>query len=319
MSRPDLSESDKAMERVVKGLVPLVVVVVAGLLIFGTDDDADDRSESAEVTDASRNAAVDTPADDRALGKASFETSAAVAQPRPSAPARTTTSEPRARAVPAPKQRAAPAPTQVASRTPVAVPLSAPERRYVSANKLNIRAAPKSGEVVARARKGDRVKVYAVLDGWARVSSGNKPPRWVSEGLLTKTRPPVYYRVITDILKVRTTPAKGKIVATARRGDRVRVYAMEKRWARISPDGRPGRWISADYLSRTKLPADFYVDTKVLNLRAAPKSGKVVGRVERGAAVKVYSVRDGWGRVTKTKSKARWASLEYLTQSRTFE
>ena len=305
------------MERVVKGLVPLVIIIVAGLLIFATDDETSDRA--ATEPEIAPSTGAEPSAGRKALTKASVENTAAASQSRPRDPASSTTTPSRSKK--AAKRSASPKPAEikVASRAAAPETLSKPQRRYVKANKLNIRNAPKTGDVVARARKGDSVRVYARDGGWARVSTGSASAHWVAERLLSKSRPAVDYRVITAILKVRTAPQKGKIVATAKRGERLRVYAVEKRWARISPDDSPGRWVSLDYLSRDKLPAEFYVSAKVLNLRAAPKTGKVVQRVERGSAVQVYSVQDGWARLTKSKKDARWASLEFLSQTRAFE
>lgn len=64
-------------------------------------------------------------------------------------------------------------------------PAEAHEAYSVAANVLNQRDRP-NGTIVGILHRGALVDVFAIEQGWARISSVGNPPRWVSATLLCK-------------------------------------------------------------------------------------------------------------------------------------
>ena len=60
---------------------------------------------------------------------------------------------------------------------------------YVAVSTLNVRSAPRTGEVVNRLHLRQKVTVSAIDNGWGRITPANATPRWVSMEYLTRTRP----------------------------------------------------------------------------------------------------------------------------------
>lgn len=56
----------------------------------------------------------------------------------------------------------------------------------------------------------------------------------------------------------------------------------------------------------------FKVDASTLNVRDAPKNGRVVGKLDNGEVVEVYEIADGWARLSRDGEKPRWVSVNYL-------
>ena len=73
------------------------------------------------------------------------------------------------------------------------------EERYVTANQLNVRLSPSpSGKITNRLDRGQRVDVFEVKNGWARISKyydgfvegvSGQVARWVASKYLSKSRP----------------------------------------------------------------------------------------------------------------------------------
>jgi hypothetical protein len=64
---------------------------------------------------------------------------------------------------------------------------SPPATQYVKADSLNVRDAPKSGKIMEKRSRGDRVTVYAESQGWSRISADGAPERWVADRFLCPT------------------------------------------------------------------------------------------------------------------------------------
>lgn len=56
----------------------------------------------------------------------------------------------------------------------------------------------------------------------------------------------------------------------------------------------------------------FKVDASALNVRDAPKNGRVVGKLNEGEVVEVQEITDGWARLSAEGEKPRWVSANYL-------
>lgn len=228
-------------------------------------------------------------------------------------PAALTAVEP---AQPKPAIRPATATSDGPARDGTAAPARPPAAYFVTADILNVRATPRTGAVVARAEKGESVRVFAVRDGWARLSPNGAEPRWVASRYLSEHRPPVDRYVTASELNLRSAPRTGDVVERIAYRTRVVVYETAAGWARLSPDGAAARWVAAKYLSKDRPPARYYVKADKLNIRDAPRTGKVLDRVRRGEELAVYAVRDGWGRLTPDRDGGRWAAMDHLSEDR---
>jgi hypothetical protein len=58
-----------------------------------------------------------------------------------------------------------------------------PQAKYIDADRLNVRSAPK-GKVVSSLQRGASVRVYEELNGWSRISITEEATRWVSSDSL---------------------------------------------------------------------------------------------------------------------------------------
>ena len=60
----------------------------------------------------------------------------------------------------------------------------------------------------------------------------------------------------------------------------------------------------------------YYIAASTLNVRSAPRTGKVVNRLYSQQKVFVSAVDSGWGRITPARAAPRWVSMKYLTRTR---
>lgn len=56
--------------------------------------------------------------------------------------------------------------------------------------------------------------------------------------------------VDAEKLKVHDNPFVGDVVGLLEMGQKVKVYEKTNNWVRISPNGKPTRWINGDFLSK---------------------------------------------------------------------
>lgn len=59
---------------------------------------------------------------------------------------------------------------------------------WVDAEKLRIRDNPYAGDVVGMLEMGQKVKIHAQADNWIRISSDDKPSKWVNRDFLSENR-----------------------------------------------------------------------------------------------------------------------------------
>ncbi|WP_184718060.1 SH3 domain-containing protein [Caulobacter sp.] len=64
-------------------------------------------------------------------------------------------------------------------------PVQAEERGHVTASSLKCRATPEpTGQVVAKLRRGDRVRIVGHSGAWARIRTPTHPPCWAAQRYL---------------------------------------------------------------------------------------------------------------------------------------
>ena len=233
-----------------------------------------------------------------------------------------------------------------ANPTEPEAPSETPVERYeatVSCDLLNVRSTPgTSGSVSGQLRRGDKVTITAVAtaDGleWGKTADGG----WVATKYLTRVEAPsepetpeapeapavsVTGTVTASVLNIRSTPGTGSVVGTYSRGQTVKITETKtvdgKSWGKTA-DG----WISMEYVktdSAPETPAEpeapaeggasvsitGTVTASVLNVRATPGTGAVVGACYQGQTVEITETKtvDGttWG-----KTADGWISMDYV-------
>ncbi|WP_428909887.1 SH3 domain-containing protein [Niallia sp. Krafla_26] len=236
------------------------------------------------------------------------------------------------------------------SNTPVRTPApTAPtsETKYVDVSPssyLNMRSSASTGaSVVAKLQADTAVEVYSVVNGWAKIKVDGKEGYVSAEYLKAgKSNTPVptptapktetqYVKVSENsYLNMRTSAStSASVVTKLRAGEAVEVYSISNGWAKIQVNGKEG-YVSADYLAKTQIvetnnptptkpeekTTTMYVNVDSrLNLRsAASTSSNILGRLENGMAVTVYSTSNGWSKI-KVDGKEGYVSSEYLTET----
>ena len=119
---------------------------------------------------------------------------------------------------------------------------------------------------------------------------------------------PVPARVNADRVNLRISPnLKSEIVGQVSRGDRVDVILTDGDWSAITPPPETSAWISADYVSDSRVTADR------LNVRSGP--GVAYGRLTRiskGTEIEVREEKDGWIRIPVPEGTRLWVSARFL-------
>jgi len=120
---------------------------------------------------------------------------------------------------------------------------------------------------------------------------------------------PVPAGVNADRVNLRISPnLKSEIVGQVSRGDRVEVILTDGDWSAINPPPETAAWISADYVSDSRVAADR------LNVRSGP--GVAYGRLTRipkGTEIEILEEKDGWIRIPVPEGTRLWVSARFLT------
>lgn len=131
---------------------------------------------------------------------------------------------------------------------------------------------------------------------------------------------PAVTATVRDALNVRGQPGlKGEVVAHLRKGDAVSVLeSMTLRkhkknepvsWARITLPSNTPVWVFADYIDSKSLA----VRPNRVNLRGGPgENYSVLGRLEKGAAVKEISKQNGWIQIETPAGAYGFVDADYL-------
>jgi uncharacterized protein YgiM (DUF1202 family) len=146
-------------------------------------------------------------------------------------------------------------------------PLQASElgEYYVTAPVLNERTAPETGEIVNRIYKGQKVTVYSVKGEWARISSFDYEPRWVSMKYLLREEPELQKaKEIPESLKDPRI-AKGAIPKAGQYG--LTEKDVEILWKGANLMLKKGRCSQVEYADKsTKKANTYYVNCGSQNI-----------------------------------------------------
>ncbi|GER67487.1 N-acetylmuramoyl-L-alanine amidase [Weizmannia acidilactici] len=206
----------------------------------------------------------------------------------------------------------------------------------VTATALYMRKGPsKNYSSIALLKKGTKVTVYSIKNGWAYISYGGKKG-YASSQYLKKVAAASLgtYTVTATSLYMRKGPGKNYgTIALLKKGTKVTVYSIKNSWAYIQYGSKKG-YASSKYLKKyTKTGSTAsssgttgsttpstgsssyqyeVVTASALNLRKSPGSGSTILKVlYYGDKVKVYSVSNGWAYVAYGTAKG-YVSASYL-------
>lgn len=205
----------------------------------------------------------------------------------------------------------------------------------VTADQLNIRKGPGTTfDSVGKYKKGDKVEVFEIKDGWAQTDKG-----WVSQKYLKfeddkkdeETTPEIdknaeiesdgknkvlgYGIVDIGTLNVRSGPGtKYDVIDKVSSGKRCAYYQKSGNWVRIESG-----WVSTGYFYIEGTKGDDAVTGTVtgdgLNIRTGPGTDyKTNGSYKKGDKVEILHIIDGWGCTSKG-----WVSMKYVDTGKTTE
>ncbi|MCJ7842283.1 SH3 domain-containing protein [Lederbergia sp. NSJ-179] len=212
------------------------------------------------------------------------------------------------------------------------------ETKYVSVNAgstLNLRSsASTSSSVLAGLSNGTAVTVESESNGWAKVKVNGKTG-YVSSQFLkaakenaNETAPRTKYiaGASTSGVSMYTKPStSASVIVRLASGVPVQIYSEENGWTKIRVYGEDG-YVESEFLSDTSENADDH-DTSIekevryvsvdqgssLNMRSsASTSGSIITKLSRGTAVKIFSEKNGWSKVS-ANGKIGYVSTQYLT------
>lgn len=174
---------------------------------------------------------------------------------------------------------------------------------YVLVDGLNVRAGNSVRfPVVAVLRKGDEVTIFDTLQRWLRIGDD----AWV-HGNYVRITETALAEVEAQKLNVRKGPRVSfDIVTKLDKGDKVKIFEMQGRWARIGDD----QWVHADYL----LVYDGRkgrVNYRYLNVRDMPSvNGELVGRLKKDDTVDIFKREEEWIYI----GDGKWVHSDYISE-----
>ncbi len=197
----------------------------------------------------------------------------------------------------------------------------------VTADSLNIRKSPaKDAEVVGSYKKGDKVEILEVKNGWGKTNKGWVSMDYIKMDATAETTEPETTEPSTDKkyktgkgtvtaseLNIRKSPSKtAKSVGSYKKGDKVTILEVDGSWGKTDKG-----WISLDYVKMDADTVSKYktgkgtVTASELNIReSASKTAKVVGAYKKGDKVEILEVKGEWGKTNKG-----WINLQYVKMS----
>ncbi|MDP4163920.1 MAG: SH3 domain-containing protein, partial [Bacillota bacterium] len=216
--------------------------------------------------------------------------------------------------------------------TPQSNILAAKTSITISADDLNVRKGPGlTYPVVQKAKQGQTFPIIKEDSQWYMVDLGNGQTGWVANWFAVKNPPPTdtfspsanlaIALVNSNGLRVRKGPGTSfQIIASLNKGDKVRVVESNENWYKISASFGVG-WVSRQFLEvkdntygngSTKInPANKnevkkgIVSADFLNVRSAPsRTGTIIGKLLKGATVKIYSSQADWMEISFSNQKA---------------
>ncbi len=243
------------------------------------------------------------------------------------------------------------APSKLGSAKTAAQPkTAAATTQYVSVNpgsSLNLRAnASDNASILTKLDNGSSVTVYSVSNGWAKVTANGKSGYVSSKYLVSSNsdsaRTAVQPKTAAGTTQyVSVNPGSSlnlranasdhaSILTKLANGSSVTVYSVSNGWAKVNANGKNG-YVSVKYLAHSKSGSaktaaqpktatgtTQYVSVNpgsYLNLRAsASNNASILTKLDNGSSVTVYSVSNGWAKVT-ANGKNGYVSSKYLVSS----
>ena len=188
---------------------------------------------------------------------------------------------------------------------------------------VNIRKEPDAkSEKVGLYKKGDKVTITEVKDGWGKTDKG-----WVKLDYVKMDPVPTYTTgtgTVTGVLNIRKAPNGEKTGKAYKKGDKVEITKVEGEWGQTK-DG----WISLKYVKMDppaeKEPdevgkntefkvgkATVVVNSSLTVRKTASTSADKVASLKNGTKVDVKEVSGEWGKIEYKTGEFGWINLRYV-------
>lgn len=135
----------------------------------------------------------------------------------------------------------------------------------------------------------------------------------ISEAALVSTN----YEVTANTLNIRTTAStSSKVLGKLNKKDKIAVLQIKNNWAKIAYKNSYG-YIHTNYIKKvsantTSSLTKYIVNTDDLNIRSTASSkGKILGKLNTGDTVDVYSISSGWAKI-KNGSSTGYVYSKYI-------
>ncbi len=184
------------------------------------------------------------------------------------------------------------------------------ERGRVTANKLNLRAAPVNGAVLKSLERGTEVEILSEADGWLGVKAGDDEgyvsADYVEQEAVQKGT------VTASKLNIRSEPSTdGAVLGSFARDAELDVLDTREGWLHVRFGDGEG-YVSGDHVAMRQATRTGRITASSLNLRDAP-NGERIGSLAEGAEVVILDENDGWVEVD-ANGESGWVSAEYVTE-----
>jgi N-acetylmuramoyl-L-alanine amidase len=204
----------------------------------------------------------------------------------------------------------------------------------IAESTVNVRNGPGlSYQLVKQVNKGEKFTIIKEQHDWIQIQLSAAKTGWVANWVVTITTNGTTTtgsnnsksaEANTDQLRVRTGPGTNfRIIGYLNKGQAVSVIDDNENWVKISAGFGEG-WVTREYLDFNTKSTTSKDDnnnnksietgnvTDTLNVRNEPSTtGTVIGKLEKGSPITIYSKNNGWVEIKYANQRA-WVSADYV-------
>lgn len=202
----------------------------------------------------------------------------------------------------------------------------------INQDQVNIRQGPGlSYPIVKRVNKNDSFSVIKEEGDWIQINLTGGEKGWVANWLVSKNTGNSVSQegsdatVNTNDLRVRKGPGTNfQVIGYLNKGENVKVLETNENWIKISTGFGEG-WVAKQFLdisssekkknensSNDKVIGEGIIQASSLNVRSKPSlSAEVLGKLQKGTTVKVYSQSTEWTEIQYSNKRA-WISSQFI-------
>lgn len=194
-----------------------------------------------------------------------------------------------------------------------------PEKKYITANLLNVRSAPGAdNEKLAELKRGDSIQALQMQGEWLEIITENNVRGYILAEYVSDDVPPVYKYISANTLNVRKgASAETEKLDALSKGARVQFINSSGEWANIITDKNVEGYVLAEYLSDTAPPVYKFISANMLNIRKEPSSEtQKLGEITYGNRVQVFEESKEWIRILTKDGIEGYVLKEYVVDQK---